>query len=1083
MPNIRFIDSGTPVGAYGIPKVDNATSSSFATTAISASFATTASHALFAVSASVEITKEVSSSHANRADVADSGNGIFSGSFSGSYEGNGSGLTNIPASGIVGLNLSQIADGTATASISETNGFIVNTDSKITGSLDVTGTGTILDDTAIGIAAASARLHVKGAGTTSATTTFLVERSNGNDIFRISDDRSIALLGASTFYNGIEIDTGDISGSATSTASFGTYLGDGSQLSGITPTAGSSAGRVVFTTTNGELTAESGFEYDSATDQLTVQSLNVVHLTSSFITASTIQTSGSNIFGDDTTDTQTLIGTTIMTGSAQVTGSVNITSGSLKIRGTTAATGASLFEIRSSAADAYDDLYTFDDNGKVTHEVSGAGDKYVIQTTSGAPMFKFGVSAGSQGYLKIQNNDFTGAYLSHQGGAFGYGATIPSSGTSLLVKGNAQITGSLSLSGSQDIKDGNLTISGSSNYSIIITGSSTQNATNGSEIAIVDTTRHTTSSNSYGPKITLKAAPDDSTYGNITTINAISTTSGGADSPPRTVINSNRPLFYNNTTTDYSGFALRIRNNTSPSNRNVEHRFHLSGQGGGYAHIARSQMGTGRIFLHGLASSGIYGMMLKASKDDYLIIGPQTSGTDGAEVVRITPTAFKVTGNTEITGDITSITEITASGNISSSATSTASFGTYLGDGSQLTGIIPPFGKFGIANASGEYTYYSDLSSSLQAATAGDTIQLFTNHTESSDHVFHLKDKVDFNFNGNELFISASATLDGADMFSDNDIAVSCSFYNGRIRFTQAIASGIFNRLLYIDNAASEITNIGFEWEVENGHNASPFYPIRNDGTLIGGKFIGGSALSNYLIQTYGTLKHLDVYARTGILFNGYLKKHYNLNVHTYGGQAAAEATNTYVYDSYFHAETGQALSAFYAINCIVIADNGAGITGTRRLINSTIRNANGIGVSLNGEMIGGSVYTENNISVAAAASEVLGVSIYNRDYIGPGVTVSNGEISNCAIIDDYPYSGQKSIEVDSGATTATITNCSFDFLNNSTNNIAITADDDNTPVFFANNTFKNCTPTNPTKVTQAILNTPDAQGNIVINN
>ena len=138
------------------------------------------SHDLFSVSASVEITKEVSSSHANRADVADSGNGIFSGSFSGSYigdgsgltkvfegtsasssistrlttqetktifsgsfsgsyEGNGSGLTNIPASGIVGLNLSQIADGTATASISETNGFIINTDSKITGSLVISG--------------------------------------------------------------------------------------------------------------------------------------------------------------------------------------------------------------------------------------------------------------------------------------------------------------------------------------------------------------------------------------------------------------------------------------------------------------------------------------------------------------------------------------------------------------------------------------------------------------------------------------------------------------------------------------------------------------------------------------------------------------------------------------------------------------------------------------------------------------------------------------------------------------------------------------------------------------------------------
>jgi hypothetical protein len=81
-----------------------------------------------------------------------------SGSFSGSFEGDGSGLTNIPASGITGLNLSQIASGSATASISPNGGFNINT--NITSS-------------------------------------------------------------------------GNISSSITSTASFGTYLGDGSQLSGI----------------------------------------------------------------------------------------------------------------------------------------------------------------------------------------------------------------------------------------------------------------------------------------------------------------------------------------------------------------------------------------------------------------------------------------------------------------------------------------------------------------------------------------------------------------------------------------------------------------------------------------------------------------------------------------------------------------------------------------------------------------------------------------------------------------------------------------------------------------------------------
>ena len=61
------------------------------------------------------------------------------GSFSGSFVGSGAGLFNIPASGITGLNLSQIASGSATASISPSNGFVVNTSASITGSLNLTG--------------------------------------------------------------------------------------------------------------------------------------------------------------------------------------------------------------------------------------------------------------------------------------------------------------------------------------------------------------------------------------------------------------------------------------------------------------------------------------------------------------------------------------------------------------------------------------------------------------------------------------------------------------------------------------------------------------------------------------------------------------------------------------------------------------------------------------------------------------------------------------------------------------------------------------------------------------------------------
>jgi len=67
----------------------------------------------------------------------------ITGSFTGSFTGDGSGLENIPASGITGLNLSQIASGSATASISPDSGFRVNTDSHFTGSIEVQGDVTI----------------------------------------------------------------------------------------------------------------------------------------------------------------------------------------------------------------------------------------------------------------------------------------------------------------------------------------------------------------------------------------------------------------------------------------------------------------------------------------------------------------------------------------------------------------------------------------------------------------------------------------------------------------------------------------------------------------------------------------------------------------------------------------------------------------------------------------------------------------------------------------------------------------------------------------------------------------------------
>ncbi len=59
------------------------------------------------------------------------------GAFTGSFSGNGAGLNNIPASGVTGLNLTRIADGSATASISQADGLRINSNTELTGSLKI----------------------------------------------------------------------------------------------------------------------------------------------------------------------------------------------------------------------------------------------------------------------------------------------------------------------------------------------------------------------------------------------------------------------------------------------------------------------------------------------------------------------------------------------------------------------------------------------------------------------------------------------------------------------------------------------------------------------------------------------------------------------------------------------------------------------------------------------------------------------------------------------------------------------------------------------------------------------------------
>jgi hypothetical protein len=157
--------------------------------------------------------------------------------FTGSFVGDGTNLFNIPASGVTGLNLSRIATGAYTASISDLGGFQVNTDTSITGALNVDGslvvTGSQYVDNVVSRTGNQINaLHLNG-GTFNAPD---VELTSAGDISLFAEGGTVNVTGSMRV-------TGDIIFSGS--INLGDYTGDtinfnGEVSSSILPQTGSS---------------------------------------------------------------------------------------------------------------------------------------------------------------------------------------------------------------------------------------------------------------------------------------------------------------------------------------------------------------------------------------------------------------------------------------------------------------------------------------------------------------------------------------------------------------------------------------------------------------------------------------------------------------------------------------------------------------------------------------------------------------------------------------------------------------------------------------------------------------------------
>jgi trimeric autotransporter adhesin len=243
------------------------------------------------------------------------------GSFTGSFKGDGTNLYNIPATGVTGLQLDKIASGAVTASVSA-NGFNVNSNVSITGSIVASGTSLVSGSSQINITgtteystfSSSISTSIGSLSSSVATTTSGLSSSLSSSIGSLSSSVATTTVGTKNRVDSIEAKTGSYA-----TTGSNTFIGTENITGNLTVT-----GSVII--------SSGSAVYNS--------SLNLTD------TSSLTLNSGSNLY---VYDSGIISGTFkgSVTGSLGINGNVSIT-GSIVASGTSLVSGSSQIDITST---------------------------------------------------------------------------------------------------------------------------------------------------------------------------------------------------------------------------------------------------------------------------------------------------------------------------------------------------------------------------------------------------------------------------------------------------------------------------------------------------------------------------------------------------------------------------------------------------------------------------------------------------------------------------------------------------------------------------------------------------------------
>jgi hypothetical protein len=245
------------------------------------------------------------------------------------------------------------------------------------------------------------------------------------------------------------------------------------------------------------------------------------------------------------------------------------------------------------------------------------------------------------------------------------------------------------------------------------------------------------------------------------------------------------------------------------------------------------------------------------------------------------------------------------------------------GGGAGATGI------WGIADATGTYTFYANLGLAIAAAVSGDTIVLFTNYTETVSSSVFYKNGVNINLNGHTY---EYAVADINDTLSDGGLAATVTIFNGTLKRTNSSApTNTTGVCLKLSNASSNVTLQGVTVIAEDGSNCC----IVQGGKLSGGYYrqigvVAGSTFAFFANSANSIIDNIHVHADSkytrldsGIISNSYFRSDGNYGIYVFSGEA-------YNITGYSTANYGILLGTAKVFNSTGISTSLSGIhTGT----------------------------------------------------------------------------------------------------------------------------------------------------------